>query len=372
MNALDNRRHFLPHGPSTAADLVSTDRDTGSPLRGRAGSVAASAPRSFPAVGVSPLKLVLLASALACEAYRPLMIGWEPEAFKCVADRLQLALGSAVGLVRVEVDHTGYDFVRNLAAIGAGGTVVMSNPERLVHLQQGQDVSVTALRSTFSRLDLPVRSLDFPVNFANLAFDPGLDLLVMATPAPLEPACSWIHPTLGCDKQIEQLAEAFGSPANVLRFEPSRSVPHPGLPAGQACYDLDAYFSLFRNRRDEPVTMIHWPCVLKEPSSAAARKSGSVGRAKLKARLEALGVTVVEVSRDDFLRRACNAVSPEPGHLVFSEPVSPGLQDTLRRLQVSTTPLEDFLPGREYGIHCLTLELPPAVTATCEGSSAAR
>jgi hypothetical protein len=210
-------------------------------------------------------------------------------------------------------------------------------------------------------MDLKARSLDFAVNFANLAFDEELDLLVMALPRPLEPQCAWVHPTLGCDAQIRKLHKAFGSPANVIKFEPSQSVTQAGVVAGRSCYDLDTYFFMFRNARGQPVALLYPPCITDKPSSRAAAQSGSVGRAQAKARLEALGVDVVEVNERDFLRRACNAISPEPGHLVFTEPVSRSLHDALAKLDVSCTSLTDFVPGREFGIHCLTLELPAAV-----------
>ncbi|MBC7601310.1 MAG: hypothetical protein H7255_01435 [Ramlibacter sp.] len=308
---------------------------------------------------MSILKAALLAPAMLAEAYRPAMVGREPAAFQSITEQLELAMGQPVDMVRIHVADEGYDFIRNLAASGPEGTMVMSKPARLTHFQQGQDVSAAALRSTFSKLHLKVQSLDFAVNFANLAFDQELELLVLALPAPLEPKCSWIHPTLGCEPQIRKLQKAFASPANILKFEPSPAVTQQGVPMGSACYDLDTYYFMLRTAQGKPVVLLYSPCIREKPSSSAAAKAGSVGRAEAIARLEALGVTVVEVSDDDFQRRACNAINPHAGEIVFSEPVSQSLQNRLRELDVRSTALQDFVPGREFGIHCLTLELPP-------------
>ncbi|MRD47153.1 hypothetical protein GHT07_07670 [Caenimonas koreensis DSM 17982] len=303
------------------------------------------------------LKAALFSPMLA-HAFLPAMLGREQPAFDNVIGHLSVATDKPVDMVRVHIPDDGYDFIRNLAASGPDGTVVMSDPARLAHLRQGQDTSATAVRTTLSGMHHKVTSLDFPVNFANLAFDADLDLLVLALPAAREPHCSWIHPTLGCNTQIRQLEKAFGAPANVLKFEPSRTLAQTGVPQGSSCYDLDTYYFMMRNARGEHVALVYPPCIRESPSSKAAAKSGSVGRAQAMSMLEELDVTIVEVSEADFLRRACNSISPEPGQIVFTEPVSKALRNRLAKLHVESVALEDFAPGREFGIHCLTLELP--------------
>lgn len=273
------------------------------------------------------------------------MLGREQDAFQHVTENLQAALEKPVNLVQVHVGDDGYDFVRNLAATGPNGTMLVSRPEHRAHFGQGQDVSTTALQSAFSRMKMQVRSLDFAVNFANVCFDQHLDLLVLALPAPLELACSWVHPTLGCEKEIGELVKAFGSPTNVVKFEPAKLVK-------DQCYDLDMFFFLLRNADNKAVALLYSPCI------------AGVEGAEFKRRLKALDIAIVEVSKADFNRRACNSISPEPGQIVFSEPVSKSLTKALEKLRVSSAVLPQFISGREFGIHCLTLELPEVTIHT--------
>lgn len=77
-----------------------------------------------------------------------------------------------------------------------------------------------------------------------------------------------------------------------------------------------------------------------------------------------LGIQIIDLSRKDFNRLAANAVSLEPGKIVFSDDVSKELKETLREYQIESVIPEDSVayirePGlSDFGAHCLTVNLP--------------
>ncbi len=291
---------------------------------------------------------------MTAQAYRPLILATDAEARDLIARPLVNALDAPIDFVSVHVGADGYPFPRNLAAEGPGGTMLMSAPETLRNLQSDEALAISAreMAAVLARFHVKVNALPFPVNWANLASDPGLDLLVLAQPQTVDQGPSWQYPARGHESENEQLIDAFGRPGHVMKIAPAKIRPTLTTRVNDMCYDLDMYLSLFRNVDGEAVALVHSKCIEKNPPA------GLVGRADFTRALKALGVHVVEMSSDDFQRRAANSISDEPGSIVFSEPVSTALKQQLSKLGVKSREMEGFANGREFGIHCATLELP--------------
>ncbi|CAN5630211.1 hypothetical protein BH11PSE7_BH11PSE7_31910 [soil metagenome] len=253
------------------------------------------------------------------------------------------------GLPDIPYGPRGFPFPRNLAAVRRDGTVLMSDPQAYGQLQAHQPrvVSTTSLRDTLRSQGLNIGTTQTPVNWADLAYHPPRGLLVIAENFRHSYLCEHVlQPARGCESMTSALAQVF-EPAHVMRIENTKL---PGQ--ANACFDLDMYFSFFLNRRHDTIAMVFPECIAETPETPV------MGRQQFLTDLRHQGIEVITVTRQDFDRKAVNLVSPAPGLVVFSGKVSDQLKKQLEDLGVNSTDATSFGQGRDFGVHCLTLEIP--------------
>jgi hypothetical protein len=279
---------------------------------------------------------------------------------------LQLANLSHVGTEEVDCGKKAYPFVRNLAAFGGNGTVVLNTPFAFA-FHNDQFMSTVALYRYFENAGYDITVLRpaswGPVNFANVAYVANASLLVAAFGDKGVPCDNRDRPAFSsrCDAdKWNGVQKAFGSPRHVVPLEADYTMlaPYKGEWFGR-CDDMDMYLNLFENGAGRRIAMVYPDCIMKEPHDPAAWPRG-----KVFAKLRHMGYTTVKVSEEDFHRGAPNAISPVPGTVIFGGRVSDLLRYTLGNLSMNVVqPPENVVPfnepGAPAGLHCVTLELPP-------------
>lgn len=319
--------------------------------------------------------IVAAASAfLACQLARAhdpailvLKIGGDSEA-RVLGQFLADANLTHVRVEEVDCGATGYPFVRNLAAFGRNGTVVLNKSIAFNDFERM--MSTAALIRHFENAGHDMALLSpaswGPVNFANVGFVANASLLVAAFGDVGAPCDNRKRPafTSRCDvDKWNGVQRAFGSPRHVVPLEANYTMLAPyGGEWFRRCEDMDMYLNLFENGAGRRIAMVYPDCILKEPSDPAAWP-----RRKVFAKLMHMGYTLVKVSDEDFHRGAPNAISPVPGTVIFGAPVTDRLRYTLGNLSMNVVqPPEDVepfhLPGAPGGLHCATLEVPPLPT----------
>lgn len=245
-----------------------------------------------------------------------------------------------------------YPFPRNIAAVGPDGKMVMT---KVPALREDHRSIAIKLNGFFKKEGIPVIPLGSRTNMANLFYDEGQQLLMLAHgPDPeMSPAMGQLHEK--SRNHVKQVIEAFGSPKNVIQFQ-SNYNPY----RSQHCYDLDTFFHMTTSSDGHKVALVYPPCIVDDPATNVS------SRAEVFKKLGAMGVKVIKLERPDYDRLAGNAITPKPGHILFPERVSASLVKKLKAEGIQVLPQPEGVTlgtprqdGSGWGIHCITLDLPP-------------
>jgi hypothetical protein len=192
---------------------------------------------------------------------------------------------------------------------------------------------------------------------ANLHYDEKLDLLVMMH-LPWKDAGYWsLHPSR--KKQIDGVITAFGNPKNIIQLFADNSERYKTRKSLK-CYDLDVFFHMTTNAKGEKIALLYKPCVSKFSNIDKMDRDNVVKQ------FEELGISIIDLSENDFKKFAANAISLEPGKILFGHDVSPELKEQLKKKGmepfVSPVPIgfteeipDAILP---FSVHCVAADLP--------------
>lgn len=337
-----------PSGPS----LLSRAGTCLSDLGQRVGSVVHAVVQALPSFGPAPA-LAAPAPGAPQDAIDRLFVSHfdfrgfaqsdEAATHRDVVPALRQFFGSSRVTV-IPRSGDGAPYLRNLAASTPDGQMLLSGsvPPNYLPLLE-------VLARYLTDHHIPFAMTEYSVNFANVEPIPELDLLVLADTPP--------HVILPPDAKAD-LVGRFGHPAHVVHLELA-DVRNPF--GAELCYDLDMAFLATLNARGEPVALVHWPCIQVRPQGDA------IGRDAVRARLQALGLRLIEVGAQDQRALATNALSDGHGRLLMSGPSGSLSADLLAQLAAAGItpvfpdrlwlghPSRDTLPP--YGLHCMTVHL---------------
>lgn len=253
-----------------------------------------------------------------------------------------------------EHPYDSYPFPRNLVAVGPKDTVVMSDP----NVQQPHKrASANAIVKYLEKKNIPYQLLSNPTNMANLHYDEKLDLLVMMH-TPWKNSDSWSLSPRN-KKQIDGVITAFGKPKNIIQLWADNSERYKTRKSLK-CYDLDVFFHMTTNAKGEKIALLYKPCVSK------FSKIDKMDRDNVVKQFEELGISIIDLSENDFKKLAANAISPDPGKILFGHEVSTELKEQLKKKGmepfVSPVPIgfTEEIPGKivPFSVHCVTADLP--------------
>lgn len=259
---------------------------------------------------------------------------------------------------------TGFPFVRNLVGLGPGGTMVMSSPDAAGYRAE----PLTKVQSFLKDKGVPFKEMPHNVNMADVHYDPELDLLIIAHTAEPGTRCESTSLTPSCSDKVASVMTAFGKPKNIIQLFKNPDVRGPDGFA--KCYDLDIFFHLTTNPEGKKVALIYEPCIVSSPAMGGLTKEMSTKN--MMKNFKRMGIEPIHLSPEDYGQLAGNAVSLEPGKLMFGTDVSDKLKAQLSGHGIEAiVPEKPFAvinqPGQDdYGIHCVSANIPGIGTTRAE------